>query len=56
MRMLDECIDDRLGVFARYPDQHDKPRLELNQGRDLAIITTDDQIAFPVSWDSAIFD
>ena len=54
--MLDERINDGLGVFAGHFDEHHVTRLALNQGRDLAVMATDDQIAFPVSRYSAIFD
>jgi len=54
--MLDERVDYRLGVFAGHSDQHHVTRMTLNQGRDLAVMTTDDQIAFPVSWNGSILD
>ena len=49
MGLLDECVDHCLGIFTRHPDQHDKPRVTLDQRRDLTVVTTTDKITFPVT-------
>ena len=36
--LLNECVDHRLGIFARHPVQHDKPRVTLDKRRDLAVV------------------
>ena len=56
VRMLDEGIDYRLGVFAGYSDQHHVTRMTFNQGCDLAVVTANDQITFPVSRNGSILD
>ena len=45
--MLDECVDDGPGVFAGHSDQHHVTRMTLHQGRDLAVMTADDQGHLP---------
>ena len=55
MRLLDECVDDRPGVFAGDPDQHHVTCVSLDQGCDLTIIAADDQVTFPVTRHSSIF-
>ncbi len=54
--MLDERVDHRFGVFALHSDQHDVSSMALNEGRDLAVASAHDQVAFPVTWHSAILD
>ena len=39
MRVLDQCIDYRIGVFALYPHQHYVAGVTLHQRNDLAIVT-----------------
>jgi hypothetical protein len=56
VRMLDECIDHRLGVFAGYPYQHHVTCMTFNQGCDLTVVAADYQVTFPVSWNRSILD
>ncbi len=49
MGLLDQSIDHRLGVFARHPDQHDKPCVALYQCRDLTVVAAAQQVTFPVT-------
>ena len=48
--MLYESVDDCLGVFSGDPDQHHVTRMTFNQGCDLAVVATYDQVTFPVTW------
>lgn len=48
-RMLDQRIDDRLGIFASDFHQHHIARLTFNQGGDLAIRIAEQKIPFPVT-------
>ena len=47
--VFDQCVDDGFAVLALYFDQHDVTRMTFNQGRDLAVVATDDQVALPVT-------
>ena len=46
--MLDQRIDDRLRIFAANLDQHRIAGMALDQGRNLAVLATAQQVAFPV--------
>ena len=48
-RILDQGIDDRLGVLAVDLHQHHVARLPLHQGRDLAVLAAAQQVPFPVA-------
>lgn len=52
--MLDERVDDCLRVFAIKLYQHHVARLTLDQGRDLAVATAKDQVAFPMPRQSCL--
>ena len=52
--MANECVDDRLGVLARRPNQHHVTRLSFHQRRDLAVVAAEQQVAFPVTRDGPI--
>lgn len=54
--MLDERVDDRLRVFAIELHQHHVARLTLDQGCNLAVAATKDQITFPMSRHSSVFN
>ncbi|MCY1293470.1 hypothetical protein D9M68_697070 [compost metagenome] len=54
--VLDQGVDHSLRVFAGDLQQHDEPRLALDQGDDLAVSAAEQQIAFPVARYRAIFD
>ena len=49
MGLLDECVDHGLGVLAPHPGQQHKPRVTLDQRRDLRVVAAADQVAFPVT-------
>ena len=49
MSMLDQCVDDGLGIFTGHFHQHHITRLAFNEGRNLAVNTAAQQIPFPVS-------
>ena len=50
MRLLDECVDHRLGILAPHPGQQDKPRVTLDKRCDLTVVAATDKVAFPVTW------
>ncbi|KWT66536.1 hypothetical protein APV28_4422 [Comamonas testosteroni] len=54
--MLNERVDDCLRVFAIELHQHHVSRLTLDQGRNLAVATSKDQIAFPMPRHSSVFN
>lgn len=54
--MLDERVYHRLRVFAIQLHEHHVARLTLDQGCDLALATTKDQVAFPMPWHSSVFN
>ncbi len=56
MGLLDECVDHRLGIFARHPGQHHVTRVTLDKCRDLAAVTATDKITFPVTGYSTVFN
>ena len=53
--MLDQRVNDGLGVFALHPDQHDVTRMTFHQCCNLAVVAADEQVAFPVTRDGSIF-
>ena len=55
-RVLDERIDDRLGVLAADLHQHHVSRLALNQRRDLAVPAAEHQVALPVTSNLSCLD
>ena len=44
---LDQRGDDALGVLVRNFNQHHIPRMPLNKGRDIAVLRSPNQVAFP---------
>src|SRR6266576_335813 len=48
--MLDQRVDDRLRIFAANLDQHRIAGMALDQGRNLAVLAAEQQVAFPVPW------
>jgi hypothetical protein len=48
--------DDALGVFVGNIYQHHIPRMSLNKRCDVAVLRPADQVAFPVSRNSTVFD
>jgi hypothetical protein len=42
--------------LAGYLDEHEVARLSLHQRGDLAVVRPEHQIAFPVTWHSAVLD
>lgn len=46
--MLDTRVDDGLDVFATDAYQHTATTVARDQGRDMAVVTTTQQIAFPI--------
>src|SRR5215471_16262301 len=56
MGVLDERTDDSLGIFAIDLCQHEVARLTLHQRCNLAVLTTEEQIAFPVARYRSVFD
>ena len=47
--VLDQRVDDRLGVFAIHLHEHDVTRLAFDQCRDLAVAAAKHQVSFPVT-------
>src|SRR5215472_3730214 len=47
--MLYESVDHRLGILAIHLGHHQVACLTLHQGGNLAIVRTEEQIAFPVT-------
>ena len=47
--MLDERINDRLGIFAIDLREHDVARLTLDECCNLAILAAEQEITFPVT-------
>ena len=54
MRLLNQCIDHRLGVFAFDPHEHHVARVTFDQGGDLAVVAAEQEITFPVTGHSTI--
>ena len=54
--VLDECIDDRLGILAGDLHQHHVARLTFDEGRNLAAPAAAQQITFPVTGYRAVFN
>ena len=50
-----ECVDYCLCIFARHPDQHDKPCMAFHQGRYLAVVAAAQQVTFPVTRYGSVF-
>jgi hypothetical protein len=48
LHLPDQGTDNAVSIFARDPDQHDKPGLTLDQGGDVAILSAGEEVAFPV--------
>jgi hypothetical protein len=46
--LFNQCINDRLGVFAFDPHQHAVAGVSFHQGADLAVVRTDQQVALPM--------
>ena len=55
MSLLDQCVDDRFRVFAIHLGEHHEACLPLNEGRYLAVVAAEHQVAFPVPWHGTIF-
>lgn len=49
MGVLDQRIDDRLGIFAVDLHQHHVACLTFHERRDLAVLAAKQQVAFPVT-------
>ena len=54
--MLAQRGDDRICIFTGYFDEHDETRVSFHQGCDLSVFAAREQIAFPVTGNSAVFD
>src|ERR1700687_3720130 len=53
--MLDQGVDDRLRIFAANLDQHRIAGMALDQGRNLAVLAAEQQVAFPVPGYGPVF-
>ena len=49
MGLPDQGVDHGLGVLARHPDQHHVAGMAFHQRRDLATVTAEQQVTFPVA-------
>jgi hypothetical protein len=47
---------DGIRVSAGYLDEGRKPRLPFNQGHDVAVLRTRDQVALPMARNGSVFD
>lgn len=55
LHLASQRIHHAGAVFALHPDQHDEARVAFDKGDDLRVMRADEQIAFPMSGDGAIF-
>src|SRR5674476_693119 len=49
MRMLNQRVDDGLGIFTGSFNQHHIARLAFDEGRNLTVTTAAQQVPFPVT-------
>jgi hypothetical protein len=54
--MLSQRGDDRRGVFAGHFDQHGETRMSFHQGYDMTVFAACEQIALPMTGNSAVFN
>ena len=54
--MLTQRGDDRLCVFAGYFDEHGKTRMSFHQGCDVTVFAACEQVALPMTGNSAVFN
>ncbi len=55
-RLLDQCIDHGLRFPVRDLREHQLARMAFNQGDDVAVVRSAEQVALPVTRHSPIFD
>src|SRR6202522_829436 len=53
--MLSESRNHRFGFFARHLDQHGKARMTFHQSRNVTVLSTGQQIAFPMTRKGSVF-
>jgi hypothetical protein len=54
--VLDEGGDDAFGVLVGNLDRHEVSRVTLDRRRHIAVLGPTDEVAFPMSGNSSIFD
>jgi hypothetical protein len=50
----DQSVDDAIRIFAWHANEHDKSRLTLHQGGDVAVLSSSQQVALPVTRDRSV--
>ena len=48
--------DDRLCIFTGHFDEHDETRVSFHQGCDMSVFAACEQVALPVTRNSAVFN
>lgn len=54
--MLDQRVDDRLGILVANLYQHHVARLTFDEGRNLSVSATEQQIPLPVTGHGTVFN